>query len=105
MTTLAEDVHAKLEQIFDPEIPVNIVDLGLIYGVQVDGSKAIIKMTLTTPACPEAQRIPAIVKERCATVPGIEDVQVDIVWEPKWTVQRISAEGRKILGIEDQEEA
>jgi metal-sulfur cluster biosynthetic enzyme len=105
MTTLSEDVYAELKQVFDPEIPVNIVDLGLVYDVKVDGTTANITMTLTSQACPEAKTIPDVVKRRCATVQGIEDVQVDIVWEPMWTPQRISPEGRQILGIEDEEES
>ena len=104
MTTLSEEIYTELRQVFDPEIPVNIVDLGLVYDVQVDGSKANIKMTLTSQACPEAKTIPDVVKRRCATVAGIEDVDVEIVWEPTWSPQLISPEGRKVLGIEDEEE-
>jgi metal-sulfur cluster biosynthetic enzyme len=104
MTTLSEDIYAELRQVFDPEIPVNIVDLGLIYDVKVDGSTANIKMTLTSQACPEAKTIPDVVKRRSMTVQGIEDVQVDIVWEPQWGPQLISAEGRKILDLPEEEE-
>jgi metal-sulfur cluster biosynthetic enzyme len=104
MPTLSEDIYEQLKQVFDPEIPVNIVDLGLIYDVKVDGMTAHIRMTLTSQACPEAKTIPDVVKRRCATVQGIEDVNVEIVWEPQWTPQLISPEGRKILGIEDEEE-
>ena len=104
MTTLSEDVYAELKQVFDPEIPVNIVDLGLVYDVKVDGATANITMTLTSQSCPEAKTIPDVVKRRCSTVAGIDDVQVEIVWEPQWTPQRISPEGREILGIEDEED-
>ena len=104
MTTLTEELYGQLRQVFDPEIPVNIVDLGLIYDVQVDGSAATVTMTLTSQACPEAKTLPEIVKRRCDSVTGIESTQVDVVWEPQWTPQRISQEGRKILGIEDEDE-
>ena len=96
-----EDVYAELRQVYDPEIPVNIVDLGLIYDVKVEESTLRIKMTLTSQACPEAQRIPEAMKRRCNTLDGIEDTEIDIVWEPQWGVHLISQEGRKILGIDD----
>jgi metal-sulfur cluster biosynthetic enzyme len=99
-----EDVYGQLKQVFDPEIPVNIVDLGLVYDVKIEGSTCNVTMTLTSQACPEAKTIPDVVKRRCSTVSGIEDVNVDIVWEPQWTPQRISPAGREILGIEDEEE-
>ena len=105
MTTITEELYAQLRQVFDPEIPVNIVDLGLIYDVQVDGPNAIVKMTLTSQACPEAKTLPDIVKRRCESVAGIENATVDVVWEPQWTPQRISEEGRKVLGIEDEDES
>ena len=102
MTTLTERVYEELKQVFDPEIPVNIVDLGLIYDVQVDGTTANVKMTLTSQSCPEAKTIPEVVKRRCDTIDGIEQTAVDIVWEPQWTPQLISEEGRKLLGMEDE---
>ena len=104
MPTLTEDIYGQLKQVFDPEIPVNIVDLGLIYDVQVDGTNAVVKMTLTSQSCPEAKTLPDIVKRRCETVAGVDDAKVDIVWEPQWTPQLISEEGRKVLGIEDEDE-
>jgi metal-sulfur cluster biosynthetic enzyme len=102
MTTLTDQVYEQLRQVFDPEIPVNIVDLGLVYDVKVDGSTCNVTMTLTSQACPEARTIPEVVKRRAGTVQGIEEVDVAIVWEPQWTPQRISEEGRKILGIDEQ---
>lgn len=104
MPTLTEDIYGQLKQVFDPEIPVNIVDLGLIYDVQVDGTNAVVKMTLTSQSCPEAKTLPDIVKRRCETVVGIDNTTVDIVWEPQWTPQLITEEGRKVLGIEDEDE-
>jgi metal-sulfur cluster biosynthetic enzyme len=103
-TTLTDAVYAQLRQVYDPEIPVNIVDLGLVYDVQVDGPNCVVTMTLTSQACPEAKTIPDVVKRRCATVPGIQSAEVKVVWDPMWTPQRISPEGRKLLGIDDEPE-
>lgn len=100
MPTL-DDVYAELKQVFDPEIPVNIVDLGLVYDVAIEGSTCKVKMTLTSQACPEARTIPDMVKRRVNTLEGIEETEVEVVWDPQWTPQLISPEGRAILGIED----
>jgi metal-sulfur cluster biosynthetic enzyme len=102
MPASTDQVYTELKQVFDPEIPVNIVDLGLVYDVQVEGSTCNITMTLTSQACPEAKTIPDVVKRRCNTVPGIDEVNVSIVFDPPWTPQRISPEGRQLLGIEDE---
>ncbi len=104
MTTSTIDLlYSELKQVFDPEIPVNILDLGLVYEVTVEGEVAKVKMTLTSQSCPEAKTIPEVVKRRCNTVPGIKSTTVDIVWDPAWSPQLISAEGRKILGIDENE--
>ena len=103
-TTITDQVYSQLRQVFDPEIPVNIVDLGLIYDVNVDGPTCTVTMTLTSQACPEAKTIPDVVKRRCNTVAGITNTDVKIVWEPQWSPQRISPEGRKLLGIEEEPE-
>lgn len=99
-----EDVYAELKQVYDPEIPVNIVDLGLIYDVKVEGNLARITMTLTSQSCPEARTIPDVMKRRCNTLEGVEETQIDIVWDPPWGPHLISPEGRKILGIEEEAE-
>jgi len=99
-----DDVYNQLKQVFDPEIPVNIVDLGLIYEVAVDGPTCNIKMTLTSQACPEARTIPDVMKRRVNSIEGIEGTNIEIVWEPQWSPQLISPEGRVTLGIEDEEE-
>ncbi len=96
-----EDILSELRQVYDPEIPVNIVDLGLVYDVKVDGGTCNIRMTLTSQMCPEARTIPEVVKRRVSEIQGMQACQVDIVWDPPWTPQKISAEGRRILGIED----
>ena len=96
-------VFSELRQVYDPEIPVNIVDLGLVYDVQVDGSACNIKMTLTSKMCPAAQDIPEVVKRRVSEIEGVESCQVEIVWDPPWTIQKISPAGRRTLGIEDED--
>jgi metal-sulfur cluster biosynthetic enzyme len=103
MTTTIDDVYGQLKQVFDPEIPVNIVDLGLIYDVKLEGDTCTVKMTLTSQACPEAKTIPDVVKRRINSLKGVENTDVQVVWDPQWTPQLISAEGRKLLGIEDGE--
>ena len=100
-----QDVYTELKQVYDPEIPVNIVDLGLIYDVKVDGQTANITMTLTSQMCPEAKTIPEVVKRRVTGLDDVEDCEIEIVWEPQWSPQMISAEGRKILGIEEEPQA
>lgn len=97
-----EDVYGELKQIFDPEIPVNIVDLGLIYDVKLDGGTCNIKMTLTSKMCPEAKTIPEVVERRVTGIDSVDACEIEIVWEPQWSPQRISPEGRKILGIEEE---
>jgi FeS assembly SUF system protein len=96
-----EDVYTELRQVYDPEIPVNIVDLGLIYDVKLENDACRIQMTLTAQGCPEARNIPEVVKRRVVEIEGVETCQVELVWEPPWTPQRISANGRRILGLPD----
>ncbi|WP_108789646.1 SUF system Fe-S cluster assembly protein [Erythrobacter sp. Alg231-14] len=89
-----------LKEIFDPEIPVNIYDLGLIYGVEVDDEcDATITMTLTTPHCPVAETMPGEVELRASSVPGIRDAEVDLVWDPPWSPEKMSDEARLELGM------
>ena len=101
--TTSEDVYDQLRQVFDPEIPVNIVDLGLIYDVKVEQPKVKITMTLTSQSCHEARTIPDVMRRRCNTLDGIEDTDIDIVFEPAWSPQLISTEGRKALGMDEEE--
>ena len=89
-----------LKEIFDPEIPANIYDLGLIYGVEVsDGGHAVVTMTLTTPHCPVAESMPAEVELRVGAVPGVGDVEVNLVWDPPWDPQLMSDEAKLELGM------
>jgi FeS assembly SUF system protein len=89
-----------LSTVFDPEIPVNIYDLGLIYDVIVDASRRVgIRMTLTAPACPAAQFLPDRVKKAVEALPEVTDVAVDVVWEPPWNRERMSDAAKLQLGM------
>lgn len=94
----AQQVISALRECFDPEIPLNIYDLGLIYGLDIDESSIAVKMTLTSEACPSARTIPADVKQKVAAL-GQADVTVDVVWDPPWHPSRISAMGKEKLGL------
>lgn len=97
---LYEAVVAALKEIFDPEIPVNIYDLGLIYGVEVDDeADCTVTMTLTTPHCPVAETMPGEVELRAASVPGIRDAEVNLVWDPPWGPEKMTDEARLELGM------
>jgi len=97
---LHEAIVATLKTIFDPEIPVNIYDLGLIYKIAIDEKgMAKIDMTLTTPACPVAQTFPGQVEMAVRSVPGITDAVVELVWEPPWSMEVMSEEARLQLGM------
>jgi FeS assembly SUF system protein len=97
---LYERVIDALKEIYDPEIPVNIYDLGLIYGVDVtnEGDVAI-TMTLTTPHCPVAESMPGEVELRASAVPGVRDAEVNLVWDPPWGPNLMSDEARLELGM------
>lgn len=95
-----EGVIGALRDIFDPEIPVNIYDLGLIYGVDVSEEGAVaVTMTLTTPHCPVAESMPAEVEMRVTAVPGVRDAEVNLVWDPPWDPQKMSDEAKLELGM------
>ena len=97
---LQQAVIDALKEIYDPEIPVNIYDLGLIYGVEVDDeADATVTMTLTTPHCPVAETMPGEVELRAASVPGIRDAEVNLVWDPPWGPDKMSDEARLELGM------
>ena len=97
---LQEAVVEALKSIYDPEIPVNIYELGLIYDVAVDADgDAVVSMTLTTPNCPVAESMPAEVEMRVLSVPGIRDAEVKLVWEPSWDPSKMSDEARLELGM------
>ncbi len=97
---LADAILQVLKTIFDPEIPVNVYDLGLIYEINIDDDfNAHILMTLTTPNCPVAESLPAEVKERANGVQGIKDVKVEITFDPPWTQDYLSEEAKLELGL------
>ena len=98
--TLVEAVVEALKSIYDPEIPVDIYELGLIYDVAVsEDGDAIVSMTLTTPNCPVAESMPAEVELRVLSVPGIRDAEVKLVWDPAWDPSKMSDEARLELGM------
>ena len=97
---LYERVIDALKEIYDPEIPVNIYDLGLIYDVEVTSEHhAYVKMTLTTPHCPVAESMPGEVELRVGSVPGIGHAEVELVWDPPWDPQKMSDEAKLELGM------
>lgn len=96
---IEEGVIAALKEIYDPEIPVNIYELGLIYGVDVNDGHVIVTMTLTTPHCPVAESMPAEVELRVGAVPGVGDAEVNLVWEPAWSPENMTDEARLELGM------
>ncbi len=97
---LKERVIAVLRQIYDPEIPVNLYDLGLIYGIDVSEEGDVdVTMTLTTPHCPVAESMPYEVETRILSVAGVRDVRVHLVWDPPWDMSRMSDEARLELGL------
>ena len=97
---LYEAVISALKEIYAPEIPVNIYDLGLIYGVEVDDeSDVTVTMTLTTPHCPVAETMPGEVELRAASVPGVRDAEVNLVWDPPWGPDKMTDEARLELGM------
>ncbi|HEY8796454.1 MAG TPA: iron-sulfur cluster assembly protein [Candidatus Dormibacteraeota bacterium] len=98
-TVKPEDVIEVLRQCYDPEIPVNIVDLGLIYDIAIKPERVDIKMTLTALGCPMAAEVMTDVRDHLLTLPGISDAGVDIVYEPVWTPERMSEEARWELGM------
>ena len=95
-----EQVYEALQTCYDPEIPVNIVDLGLIYDVQVDGKKVVVKMTLTAPGCGMGGMIASQARQKILyNIEGVEEATVDLVWDPPWEPSRMSAEAKQKLGV------
>tara|TARA_Y100000389_G_scaffold93313_1_gene90009 strand:- start:732 stop:1028 length:297 start_codon:yes stop_codon:yes gene_type:complete len=96
---IKEKIIAEIKTIYDPEIPVNIYDLGLIYDINVDKKKAKIKMTLTSPNCPVAESLPKEVKDVAMQVEEIEDVDLELVWDPPWTKDMMSEAAKLELNL------
>ena len=97
---LESEVIESIRQVYDPEIPVNVYDLGLIYGIEVgEGADVMIKMTLTSPACPVAESLPAEVQLRAEQTPGVRSVDLELVWDPPFSIDRIPEHIRLELGL------
>ena len=94
---LEERLWSALAEINDPEMPVNLVDLGLIYGLTVDEGRVCVSLTFTAMGCPASDMIMGDIRERLLAEPGIEDVRLDVVWDPPWTSARLSDDGREAL--------
>jgi len=99
-TTIEREVVAALRTCYDPEIPVDIYELGLIYDIIVDKDRnVLINMSLTSPACPSAQQLPVEVRHKVRSLPEVTDAKVEIVWEPAWTKDRMSEAAKLTLGF------
>lgn len=97
---LTHDIVAALKTVFDPEIPADIYELGLIYKVDIRDDRVVaIEMTLTTPNCPAAEELPTMVENAVASVPGVQSVEINLVWEPAWSPDRMSDEARLVLNM------
>jgi len=100
MTRLADEIVVALKTIYDPEIPADLYELGLIYKIGIDDDRAVsINMTLTSPNCPSAAELPGQVENAVASVPGVREAKVTIVWEPPWDPSRMSDEARTVLDM------
>ena len=97
---LTDDIVASLKTVYDPEIPADIYELGLIYKVEINDERAVdVTMTLTTPNCPAAGELPTQVENAVASVPGVGVVNINLVWEPAWSPDRMSDEARLVLNM------
>jgi FeS assembly SUF system protein len=100
LTRLTDEIVSALKTVYDPEIPADIYELGLIYRIDIADDRAVaIDMTLTTPNCPSAQELPTMVENAVASVPGVGAVKVEIVWDPPWDPSRMSDEARAVLNM------
>ena len=100
MSDLKEKVINEIKKIYDPEIPVNIFELGLIYKIEIiDNKKVLIEMTLTSPNCPVAESLPNSVKENILKIDGVEDVKLKLVWDPPWTKEKMSEVAKLELNL------
>jgi FeS assembly SUF system protein len=97
---LTDGIIAALKTVYDPEIPADIYELGLIYKVEIGDDRAVkIDMSLTSPNCPSAQELPIMVENAVSSVPGVKDTKVDVIWEPPWDPSRMSDEARLVLNM------
>ncbi len=97
---MTDGIVSALKTVYDPEIPADIYELGLIYRIDIaDNRAATVDMTLTTPNCPSAQELPVMVENAVASVPGVGEVTVNVVWDPPWDPSRMSDEARLVLNM------
>jgi FeS assembly SUF system protein len=100
LARLTDDIVAALKSVYDPEIPADVYELGLIYKIEIADDRAVaIDMTLTTPNCPSAQELPSMVENAAASVPGVGPLTVNVVWDPPWEPSRMSDEARVVLNM------
>ena len=100
LARMTDDIVGALKTVYDPEIPADIYELGLIYKVDISDERAVdVTMTLTTPNCPAAGELPTMVENAVASVPGVGVVNVNLVWDPAWTPDRMSDEARLVLNM------
>jgi FeS assembly SUF system protein len=100
MARLTDEIVGALKTVYDPEIPADIYELGLIYKIDIDDDRVVkVEMTLTTPNCPSAAELPMMVENAVASVPGVREAKVDIVWDPPWDQSRMSDEARAVLNM------
>ena len=100
MTRLTDEIVAALKTVYDPEIPADIYELGLIYKVDIDDDRAVkIDMSLTSPNCPSAQELPIMVEYAVSSVAGVKEAKVTVVWDPPWDPSRMSDEARLVLNM------
>jgi FeS assembly SUF system protein len=100
LNQLTDDIIAGLKTVYDPEIPADIYELGLIYKIDIGDDRAVkIDMSLTSPNCPAAQELPIMVENAVASVPGVREARVEVVWDPPWDPSRMSDEARLVLNM------
>ena len=100
ITRMTDDIVAALKTVYDPEIPADIYELGLIYKVDIEDDRSVkVDMTLTTPNCPSAAELPQMVESAVASVPGVSGAKVNVVWDPPWDQSRMSDEARLVLNM------
>lgn len=95
------EIYEVLRECYDPELPVNVVDLGLIYGVEIGRDEVVVQMTLTAPGCSMGAMIATEIEDKLLGIPDCARARVEIVWEPPWTPHRMSADARHQLGLDD----
>ena len=98
MAPTREAILGALKQVYDPEIPVDVVNLGLVYGIAVEGGRVTVTMTMTSPGCPVGDFLAQEVERVIRALGDVDAVRVELVWDPPWSPEKMSAEGRKALG-------